>query len=224
VDKPLQSIATVAARGDVDSVNMLLEPMWPRLWANSMLLNKHQYFRTHTYEGRRATRLRGAWDLRDGLLAIDAGGADTIKLGGGYHLVRRAGTGGLQFDLGPGWLPSEGGGGARWVWSSGREAVLRLTNPGAVPVRVRLGFGLQGNGVRSIAVAQDGRADPLWTGTITATTSPVALAAIVLPPGETFLRIRSAEPAFAPPGDGRELGFALHDMTATIEGETRHDE
>jgi hypothetical protein len=224
VDKPLQSIATIAARGDVDSVNMVLEPMWARLWANSMLLNKRQFFRSETYEGRRATPLRGTWDLRDGLLAIDAGGADTIQLVGGYHLVRRAGAGDLQLDLGPGWHAPEGGGVGRWVWSAGREALLRVTHSGTEPLRVRLDFGLQGNGRRSVVVAQDGRADPLWTGTIDVETSPISLAGIGLAPGETLLRIRSAEPASAPPGDGRELGFALHALKATIEGRnSRHE-
>ena len=224
VDKPLQSIAVVATRTEVGSVNMLLEPMWARLWANSMLLNKRQYFRTETYEGRRATPLRGDWDLRDGLLAVDTGDGDTVALGGGYHLVRRLGAGSLQLDLGPGWHAAEGGGAERWVWSGGGEAVLQFLNPRAGPVSVQLDFGLQGNGARTASVGQDGREHPLWAGPLTAGIRAITIERIVLPPGETLLRIRSLEPAFAPPGDGRMLGFALHDLKATIVGRnTEHE-
>jgi len=211
VDKPLQSIEAVAARDDVESVNMVLEPMWPRLWANSMLLGKRQYFRTETYEGRRATPLRGDWDLRDGLLGVDLGAADTIRLGGGYHLVRRAGA--LQPELGPGWHAPEGGGAGRWVWSAGQEAVVHIDHPCQERARVRLEFGLQGHGTRTVTVALDGGVEPAWSGTLTASITPVVIDDLLLPPGRTSLRIRSVEPATAPPGDARPLGFALHDLT-----------
>ncbi|MBE2215890.1 MAG: hypothetical protein IAE82_18605, partial [Opitutaceae bacterium] len=217
VDKPLQSIATIASRPDVTSVNMLLEPMWARLWANSMLLAKRHYFRSETYEGRRATPLRGDWDLRDGLLAIDAGAADTIVLGGGYHLVRRGAAGALQIDLGAGWHAAEGAGAGRWVWSSGREATLRLTNPRSEACRVRLEFGLRGHGPRSASVSQDGGPGQLWASELAAAVVPVAIDPLVLPPRETIIRIRSMEAAFTPPGDGRQLGFALSDLKITME-------
>jgi len=224
VDKPLQSIAAVATRMEVESVNMLLEPMWARLWANSMLLSKRQYFRTETYEGRRATPLRGDWDLRDGLLAMDTDDGDTVALGGGYHLVRRLGAGSLQFDLGPGWHAAEGGGAGRWVWSGGGEAVLQFLNPRAGPVSVRLDLGLQGNGARTASVWLDGRAQPLWAGPLTPGTRAITIEQVVLPPGESLLRIRSLEPAFALPGDGRMLGFALHDLKVTLDGRSTEHE
>jgi len=216
VDKSLQSITTVAVRDDIGSVNMLLEPMWARLWANSMLLNKHQYFRTETYEGRRATPLRGEWDLRDGLLAVDAGADNTIALGGGYHLVRSAGTSGLRIDLDTGWHAPEGGGDFRWAWSAGTDAALRFENPRSADLAVRLEFGLQGNGTRDITVVVDGCATTLWSGTISTAITRVTIEDVALPAGSTHLRIRSTEAASAPAGEGRDLGFALHALKATI--------
>lgn len=215
VDKPLASIEQIAARDEVESVNMLLEPMWARLWANGMLLNKRQYFRTETYEGRRATELRGAWNLRDGLLRIHAGGADTIVLGGGYHLVRASAEHALAIDLGPGWHPPEGGGAARWCWSSGREARIEFTAP-AANAGLQVTLHLQGNGSRTVEVGWESAHDPAWSGRIGSQVQAIELPVHRPGAGAAHLRIRTMEPAFSPPGDGRTLGFALHGVDVVV--------
>lgn len=219
VNKAMRSIAAVADRQDVTSVNMLLGPMWARLWANAMLLNKPQFFRTDTYEGRHAGPLAGEWDLRDALLTVDAGPGATIELEGGFHLVRSAGPFALRVDLGAGWHDVESSGAARWVWSSREESTIRLSRPGAAGATARLVMALQGNGPRTVEVTLDGVREPLWCGLVDGRTIGIDLGTVELPAGDTLLRIRSLDPMSAAAGDGRLLGVALHNLKVTMENQ-----
>jgi len=63
VNQSLRQLQFIEQRPGIDSVNVLTGDVWSRLWANAMLLHKAQYFSRDTFEGRRATPLRGRYDL-----------------------------------------------------------------------------------------------------------------------------------------------------------------
>ncbi len=72
----------------VASLNMRIPDMWTRLWSSQFLLRRAQYFPTHTYEGHINTALRGAWDLRGGLVNVDLPLADSIRINSQFSLAR----------------------------------------------------------------------------------------------------------------------------------------
>src|ERR1019366_6409022 len=109
------------------------------LWANAFLLNKPQYFLTHTYEGRRNTPLRGEWALDGSLVTIRLPGSDSVQVDPHYSLIKVGSPYHLSVGLGAGWYAPEQQSRStlRWQWTSG-DAMLLITNPQARPLRLSL--------------------------------------------------------------------------------------
>lgn len=209
VDRQLAALASLERDAQVTSLNLRVEDFWSRLWANAFLLRKPQYFATHTYEGRRNTELKGAWDLSDSLLrALPVAAEDFRIVNERFHAVRVAAPGRIEAGFGAGWQPEERAGGERWRWSGG-EGRLELVNPAARPVRATLRLRVHGLGPRALRVQLGGR--ELARQALDGTLQTVNLGEIALPPGRTVVTFTSVEPPVAPgAGDARLLALALH--------------
>jgi hypothetical protein len=191
LEPELVQIGSVEKMPAVTSVNVCLAAFWPRIWANYFLLHKPQYFSLPTYEGRRVTPLRGAWDLRDELLEVHPAGNDgeEIAAGPGYYVLDRRGPDYLAVDFGPGWYVPEH---------------LR----GHYRLRAALEFSLRAVSARHLQLW----AGPtcVWQGTVGVPVAAFSLPELVFPPSVTVLRFDSLEPAKPPdPLESRPLSFAL---------------
>lgn len=182
-------------------VNLLVPEMWSRLWANAFLLRRPQHFETHTYEARRDTPLRGAWDLQGGVVVAGAASVGRLELSPRFALVP---AGGLRAAATAGWFPVEQApaGGRPWQWM-GAEAEFEIRNPGDSPIPVAFTLHARGWGARTLTLRPAegpvaGAALPLgeeetelvWRG-------------LVAPPGVSRWVLASAEPAR--PAGGRDL-------------------
>lgn len=217
VTKDLAALQLLEQRPDIHSINILCGEMWPRLWANALLLHKEQYFSVPTYEGRRPTRLAGEWDLRDSLIRVrPRAAADEISLAGGFSLVRASAPDWLKVALGAGWHALERGGRDRWQWA-GDAGRIELNNPGAVPVAVDMRFrikGLQAGRLR-LMLGERSVAELL----LGAAPADLVVRGMELPPGASVLTCATAEPAASPGGgDERRLSFALFDLVISASG------
>lgn len=213
----LRDVRKVERMPDVRSVNLLVSDMWSRLWANSFLLHKPQYFPTHTYEARLNTPLRGEWDLLGGLIGVvlpDGGGR---RVSANYSLVRRADPHFAQMNFGAGWHAEEvnPATGERWRWSAGSPAFV-VENPQPHPLRVALVLEVHSAAPREIAAhLGDARSEPVPVGEAR---SEVRLGVLTLPPGRSTLRLESAQPAVMLPGDSRPLGIAVRRVELHVVG------
>jgi hypothetical protein len=210
VDRDLADLRKVEAMPGVASVNLLIPDMWSRLWANQFLLRKAQYFRTHTYEGRRDTPLRGEWDLDGGLVSVTLPDGDGIRLNGRFTLARVAAPGFLRAEIASGWheverLPRTS---VRWRWTSG-DAAIALENPHGRPLRVAFGMDARSLVARDVQLWILGRR----VGEVRVGTERAVVRApeFELPPGASVLELRSSLPP-TPPSDNesRRLGFAAY--------------
>ena len=136
VDRNMVEIGRIESMPGVGSLNMRIPDMWSRLWASQFLLRRAQYFPTHTYEGHINTPLRGAWDMRGGLVTVILPGADTVQLNAQYSLTRVDSPWHIRAVPRRGWnepehLPRSS---ARWRWTKG-DAGLQL-GPHARPLVV----------------------------------------------------------------------------------------
>jgi hypothetical protein len=213
VDGELRQLRKVEAMTDVKSVNMLVPDMWSRLWANSFLLRKEQYFPTHTYEGRRSTPLRGEWDLEGGLIAIELPDGARREISRRFALVDTRHPAFVRAEFGDGWHPAEIDPRTRerWQWSKG-EATFRFDNPhdypltincrldGWSPIERRISFVRQGGEPRPILRLGEKR--------VTA-----SLPVLGVPPGKSVLVLQTNEPPFTAPGDPRPLGISVFRFT-----------
>ena len=180
------------------------------LWANALLLRKPQYFPTHTYEARINTPLRGEWDLESSILNVDPGTGRRRQLSPHFALVDARAPAFVRPYLAEGWNQVESAPGSieRWQWTQG-AATLRLENPGTAPLSVTVmldGWSpvpgctiqLQLGAASAVPVAvgaQRGRVD---------------LGSVVVPPGNSVLTLRLAQPALQEPGpEGRRLGICV---------------
>jgi hypothetical protein len=214
VDSDLVALRRVEAMPDVTSVNLLIPDMWSRLWANAFLLRKEQYFETHTYEGRRDTPLRGAWDLEGGITSVRLPGPARRPVTGRFALVDTRDPGHLRLAPGEGWHGTEPGAGApeRWEWT-GREAVLRFDNPHARPVRVTVELDARAFGARELRLrpaAGDARVAPVRLGI---ERSKVVFGPFELGAGRSQWVLQSTEPAApAGPDDPRLIAVCVYGL------------
>ncbi len=212
VSGQLRQLRHIEAMSDVASVNLLLPDMWSRLWANEFLLRKPQYFRTHTYEGRLNTELRGDWDLDAGVLRTELGAAGTRPITPLYSLVDTRAPNFIRASLGDGWyglehLPT----GQGWRWTRS-DAVVRIENPHDRPITVGLGLDARSLGERDIGlmVGQEAPSEYVHIGP---RRTQVTFPAITLPPGTSTIVLRTPQPLQRPPGDSRLLGFCVFSLT-----------
>lgn len=213
VDGELRQLRKIEAMADVKSVNMRIPDMWSRLWANSFLLRKQQFFLTDTYEARWHTPLKGDWDLEGGLIAIDLPDGARRPVSRRFALVDTRHPAFVRAEFADGWHPEERdrASGEAWQWSKG-EATLRLENPHDYPLTINCridGWSAQGRRVSLSRAGGDAR--PLVR--VETRRSEMTLPVLGVPPGPSTLVLRTDEPPFFAPGDLRPLGVAVFRFT-----------
>lgn len=210
VDRALVEIGQLEADARIRSVNVRIEDPWARLWANAFLLRKPQYFEVHRYEARRATALRGEWDLLDTQLWVRPAAADDfVALNRRFHAVRVEAPDRLHAAFGPtGWYQEERGGDQTWRWSDG-SAQIEIHNPRFRPQPARLELQVRSAQPGTFRLELDGRelvARPLGDGV------EAVQVDLALPAGRSQLAVRFDRPPISPPGDSRLLAVALYEF------------
>jgi len=217
VDRDMVELQKIEARPAVASINVEITDFWARLWANSFLLEKPQYFLTHTYEGRLNTALKGDWELTDGVIAVSAPTeADSVRIGRSFTLLNRHSWFYLRAELGEGWYPEERIARMfrRWHWSKG-NATLVVDNPQSSARKINLRLSLRGLVRQTIQVWRGNQEE--GSVSIGETLGERVLEGIVLPPGRTKLELRSSVlPAPARGRDERRLGFAAYGIELEV--------
>jgi hypothetical protein len=215
VDGELRQLRKVEAMPDVKSVNLIVPDMWSRLWANAFLLRKEQYFRTHTYEGRRNTELRGEWDLEGGLIAVELPEGARREVTPRFALVDTRHPEFVRAEFADGWhLPEvDPRSGERWRWSSG-EATLRFDNPHEYPLTVQCRIDGWSPRERRISFVREG-GEPRPSLRLGDEHATATLPALGVPPGQSTLVLQTDEPPFYAPGDPRPLGVSVFRFTIT---------
>lgn len=217
VDENLAQIRSLEGRADVASVNLLNSDMWSRLWSNSFLLRKPQYFRTHTYEGRLNTELRGDWDLRSGVIKLTLPRPDGFTLNPSVSLTSTRSRYFLRTNLGEGWYDLERQQVAfqRWRWMRDR-AVIEINNPQAGPLRTRWRvFGIETLVPRDVEFWAEGR--KLQSVRINLRRAGVIVQEIMIPPGNSVIELRTPQRLTAPGGgDTRLLGLMIHGIDVDV--------
>jgi hypothetical protein len=219
VGSELKQLRRIEAMPDVKSVNMRVPDMWPRLWANALLLRKPQYFVTDTYEARWHTPLQGDWDLESGLIAVNPGTGARRQLSPHYALVDTRGPTYVRAELADGWHPGEFDpkNGERWNWTKG-VATLRIENPQAAPLAVTVtldGWSFEGEPALTVIGGDGVASQPLELGgqRVRAQFSPVTV-----PPGVSMLTLHPSRPPMAEgAGAGaRKLGVCVFGLTLDV--------
>lgn len=222
VDRELAAVQKLEAMPEIGSLNMRVGDFWARLWANSFLLHRPQYFLTHTYEGRLNTALKGEWDLNGGLIRVRVPEREgCVVLNPTYSAVKVRGPHYLRADFGEGWYPLEylSRPVTHWRWSTG-VATINVDNPQAHSLSVVVRLKTRGVVERDLDVFV--RDAPAGTVHIGATLSPVALPRLAVPPGKSAVEIRCREaPGPAGPSDARTLGFAVYGVELDVQAEEK---
>jgi hypothetical protein len=217
VESELIGIQAVEKMPDITSVNMMIPDMWSRLWANELLLEKPQYFPTHTYEGRINTPLRGSWDLNGGVVDLTLPKNGTIAINSNYSLANVTSPYFLRATLGEGWHDPERLRRPRtihWVWSKG-NATLEISNPHATALKAALHFELRSARQRDLSFwFKEQKLAEIDLGKEMKT---VDITEITLLPGKNTIELRSKIPAVVPDqNDCRPLGFALYEFSTDV--------
>lgn len=218
VNRELLQVQRAEAMPEVASVNLLVPDMWSRLWANQFLLSKPNYFRTHTYEGRLNTELRGAWDLNGGLVQLRLPEGGSFPLNAHFGLVRTGSPYFLRVELGAGWQDLERlpRGATRWSWTKG-DATLRLENPQIRPLRIVWHFNARSEVDRDLQLWLNGKR--VRTVQIGREQKIVRVPEMVIPPGVNVVELKSAVPPTYLPGDARPLGFAAYGIEIEVKAD-----
>jgi hypothetical protein len=213
VGPSLVSLGRIESMPQVGSLNLLIDDFWSRLWANSLLLHKAQYFPTYTYEGRRNTELKGEWDLHGGIIHFEAPEArEEPQLPKPYSLVRRNTEHALRLTEKAGWHDPEvlARAGTIWRWTKG-DATLAIDNPGTGPQVILLRFSLRALQPRDCQFWLNGR--EVHRVTVGSELTSVSLPPLSVPAGCSSLELRSSlPPAKTGTGDNRLLGFAVYGL------------
>jgi len=211
VERVHLEIGRLEADAEVASINMRIESFWVRLWANSFLLKKPQYFSAHTYEGRLNTPLRGEWDLIGALVRSEPLHSGDIKIiNSRFHAVRANAPGRVTVSFGEGWYPMEGTGINRWRWTAG-GATLHLHHLGSHPLWIRLD--LRGRAVTSRELELWCNGEKIQSHVMDRDTRTYHFGTMFIQPGDNVIRFHSNQPPTRPGhGDDRELSIALYGM------------
>ncbi len=217
VDRELAAVQKLETMPAVDSLNMNVDDGWARLWANSFLLHRAQYFPIHTYEGRLNSALKGDWDLNGGLIRVKVPDAEgCVVLNATYSAVNTHSPHYLRAEFGDGWFQMERlpRFPTRWRWSMG-AASLRVHNPQARALRVIVWLKTRGVIARNLDVFVGSR--PCGSVRVGADLKLVELPEISVPPGDSVVELRCHEPPGpAGPGDARTLGFVAYSIELDV--------
>ncbi len=217
VDNALRHLRRLEEHPEVTSVNVLLDQMWERLWANAFLLRKPQYFLTTSYEARWATPLKGEWDLRGGMIQVAMPEPDAnVVIDDRYRATRRTAHA-LEVEFGDGWYDEErvNAQGEPWRWSKYR-ATLRFNNPQNHPLRVQATFDWRGVRTTTVDFAIPGWEGALFGDGVEAQRKKVQMMAWEVPAGRSEWVIH-AQPAPGPKlDDPRELGVCLFGLKLQV--------
>jgi hypothetical protein len=198
-------------------VNLLVPEMWSRLWANAFLLRRPQHFETHTYEARRDTPLRGAWDLQGGVVGAGAASGGRLELSPRFALVP---AGGLRATATAGWFSIEQApaGGRPWQWM-GAEAELEVRNPGDNAIPVTFTLQARGWGARTLTLRAAEGPDPGPALHLGEEETELVWRGLVAPPGVSRWVLATAEPARPAGGrDPRDLAVQVFRLTVDAAG------
>lgn len=123
VPPELAQIQTLESHPEIESINLVGEHFWNRIWSSALLMHKRQYFASETYVGRYSTELRGMWDLHDAKPEVIPVGA--LVLNSEFYLTRRTNEGVVpSVELMSGWWQTEPA--HRWAGATGSEFALLL--------------------------------------------------------------------------------------------------
>ena len=216
VDEALCALGRIEQMPNVTSVNVLLEGLWPRLWANYFLLRKPQFFTQRTYEGRRVTPPRGSWDLRDQFLTVRPGDfADSIGLSRAYYLLDRRSSDYLDVGLFRGWFAPEHRKDDYWVWA-GANPQVSVVNPHTYPTWAIMTISARSLRPRTLRI-DTGTGNPAWEGKIFPRVTTYENLLVRLPPGRSQIRLQTPEPGDSPGlGDDRRLTIALYTLKLDV--------
>ncbi|PTY05896.1 hypothetical protein DB347_16285 [Opitutaceae bacterium EW11] len=228
VDRSLADLQKLEERPEITSVNLRIPEFWSRLWANSFLLRKPQYFETYTYEGRRNTELKGDWDLYRGVLQVSTPESPVQPgppLMRPLSLVPTHSPFHLTASWGDGWYETEllSRAGRHWRWSKG-DASFAIGNPQSESLNVLLRLSVRSLVKRDLSVWLNGR--ELRRVEVGPDLRFVHVPGLSVPPGASKLEFRSSLPPLTPgPEDPRQLGFAVYgvDIEVVREGVTLRD-
>jgi hypothetical protein len=211
----LRQLRKLEAMADVKAVNLLVPDMWSRLWANSFLLRKAQYFQTHTYEARLNTPLRGEWDLLGGLIAIELPAEARRPISPRFSIVDTRHPAFVRVAPADGWHPEEfdPASGAYWQWTKG-NATWTVENPHdhALTLDCAIDGGSAVPRAIALQVANDEPTPPVGMGT---ERTMIQFSAVRVPPGRSTLTLQSQTPPTVVPGDPRPLGVSVHRLHIT---------
>jgi hypothetical protein len=209
VTSELRALQQFEQEARITSINLRLEDFWARMWANTFLLRKPQYFVTHSYEARKDTALRGEWDLSDALLRVlPAGEADGVMVNDRF-VATRVNTAPGSAGFGAGWHSAESDNRlARWRWTDG-DGVIHLHGTQSQFWRCRLSLKLRSAVSDHVSIMHRGQ--PLATVSLSSDRIEPITLEFILPSGLSELRIVNHSSS-APGGstDARLLGTALY--------------
>lgn len=212
VNRELVQLRKIEAMPAITSLNIRMPDMWSRLWANALLLRKPQYFRTHTYEARRNTELRGEWDLNGGLVQVNLPGGGSREINPQFSLADTRSPFFLRARIGneDGWhdLERQSRATQRWQWTAG-TARIHLENAHSHPLHLSCRFlDVHTLVERNLQVWVGDKL--LRTVRINRDVEVIRVTDIVVPPGGTAIEIRTDTPLTEPGGvDTRQLGFRI---------------
>ncbi len=211
----LRQLRKIEAMTDVESVNLLVPDMWSRLWANSFLLRKAQYFQTHTYEARLNTPLRGEWDLVGGPVAIELPDAARRSISPRFSLLDTRHPAFVRVEPADGWHPEEFDpkSGARWQWTKG-TATWVVENPHAYALALDCTIDGGSAVPRTITLrsSNDESIAAVQIGTERAT---LPFPAVHVPPGRSTLTLQLHTSPTVVPSDSRPLGVSVYRLHVT---------
>jgi hypothetical protein len=196
-DKNLAQLNQIERLPSVASLNLRLPDGWDRLWANSLLLRKRQYFELPSYEGRKPTPLIGEWDLVGKFFRFDLPlPADSLHPVEGFTLLRRASAEYMEADFVDGWVSvirDDPDPGSRTRWAEADAATLRLVNPHSGTLSVKLHMTLRAFSSRECEIRFGDRI----VGRLALSSKPQewTKSQIDLPPGVSILTLTTLTPA-----------------------------
>jgi hypothetical protein len=216
VERELLDVRSVESMPQVTSLNMMIPDMWSRLWANDLLLEKPQYFPTHTYEGRLNTPLKGVWDLNGGPIVVTLPDGDSRNINESFSLINTRSPYFLRVSLGQGWHDPEHiqHRSIHWIWSKG-DATLQFLNPHPDPMEVSLRFRIRSNREQKFEVQINGKT--LLGAAIGPDIRVFEVPSVVLAKGLTKVELWTSLPPLAANfEDTRLLGFALFGLNVNV--------
>lgn len=200
VNESLAELRQLGHDGTIESVNLITGDVWSRLWANAMLMHLPQFFPADTYEGRRATELRGSLDIIGRVCRFEH--PDSVPIGNGnppfFLLQDTSAPGFLRVNTGEGWYDIECNyhTNERSRWTAG-DAALLIDNPTGKPQRVTAELDASALDRREIEVVLED--EVLLQASASPDLQSWATPEFEVQPGRTVLHLRSSEPPVAGP-------------------------